>query len=185
MSNQMKTTEAALRRGVYRKRVLEIAERTNRRCIAEHRLESVEQDLLVFATPRGCVMVTLHEHGCCHSWKAAASGKTSSATSRARRRSRRRADTQRPGFGPGQCDHCHEPESEMDLMKTFDSLPPEAQEVVRQMSNTARAALRANGIQPRNDDEAARLDEACAVFFKSSVDAHLQRKLPTSSFIRL
>ena len=56
----------------------------------------------------------------------------------------------------------------MGLMDTFDSLPPNQQEIARAISDAARQELRERGVKPRNDDEAARFDEACAKFVRAS-----------------
>lgn len=57
------------------------------------------------------------------------------------------------------------------LMDTFDSLPQEQQAIARAMSNAARQTMVDHGLKPLNDDQAARLDEACAKYLKARVDA--------------
>jgi hypothetical protein len=56
------------------------------------------------------------------------------------------------------------------LMPTFETLSTHSMAVVRAMSDAAREALRDAGIKPRNDDAAARFDEACAVFLVVSMN---------------
>jgi hypothetical protein len=60
------------------------------------------------------------------------------------------------------------------LMETFDSLPPQYQAVVKEMSNAARETMAAHGTPPLNDDHAARFDEACAKFLKARIDKEAQ-----------
>lgn len=61
-----------------------------------------------------------------------------------------------------------------DLMRTFDALAPDHQRVAREMANAAREAMNANGFVPLNDDNAARLDEACATYLKARLDRTLE-----------
>lgn len=56
----------------------------------------------------------------------------------------------------------------MNIMKTFDSLNEEDQEIAKAMSDAARTAMGDMGIKPANDDRAAHFDEACAVFLVDS-----------------
>ncbi len=56
------------------------------------------------------------------------------------------------------------------MMSTFEALAPLHQEVARAMANGAREAMREHGFAPLNDDNAARLNEACAVFLKARLD---------------
>lgn len=56
----------------------------------------------------------------------------------------------------------------MNIMKTFDSLSTEDQEISKAMSDAARTVLGDMGIKPSNDDRAASFDEACAVFLVES-----------------
>ena len=44
------------------------------------------------------------------------------------------------------------------IMGTFDSLPPQQQAIAREMSSAARQTMVDHGLQPLNDDHAARLD---------------------------
>lgn len=50
------------------------------------------------------------------------------------------------------------------MMPTYDALPPHLQIVATEMANAAREAMRERGFKPDNSDDAARFDEACAVF---------------------
>lgn len=54
------------------------------------------------------------------------------------------------------------------LMKTFEGLIEQHQEIARQMSNAARAVLEQHNRKPDNSDHAARFDEACAVYLLQS-----------------
>lgn len=56
----------------------------------------------------------------------------------------------------------------MNNMQTYESLSQEKQAIAKAMADAARAALKAHGIEPANDDSAARFDEACAVFLEQS-----------------
>lgn len=55
------------------------------------------------------------------------------------------------------------------LMTTFDRLTDQQRAVAKAMSDAAREVLRENAITPKNDDHAARFDEACAVFLVRSL----------------
>lgn len=57
----------------------------------------------------------------------------------------------------------------MTLMPTYESLPPKAQEVARAMSDAARQSMMDAGLWPLGNDDAARFDEACAVFLLATV----------------
>lgn len=61
------------------------------------------------------------------------------------------------------------------IMDTFDSLPPQQQAIAREMSNAARQTMVDHGLQPLNDDHAARLDEACAKYLHARVAADARR----------
>jgi site-specific DNA-cytosine methylase len=54
------------------------------------------------------------------------------------------------------------------LMPTFDAMSDDDQTLVRKISNAARQAMERKGVLPRNDDAAARFDEAVAVYLKTS-----------------
>lgn len=58
----------------------------------------------------------------------------------------------------------------MSLMNTFEALSKDEQEIVNQIADAARDALRDNDIKPLNDDRAAFFDEACAKFFVACRD---------------
>lgn len=55
------------------------------------------------------------------------------------------------------------------IMDTFDSLPPQHQAVAKAMANAARQTMLDHGINPLNDDHAARLDEACARYLGATL----------------
>lgn len=58
------------------------------------------------------------------------------------------------------------------IMDTFDSLPQEQQAIARAMSNAARQTMVEHGLQPLNDDHAARFDEACAKYLNARLAAN-------------
>lgn len=55
------------------------------------------------------------------------------------------------------------------LMPTCDQLPDQLQEIVKEMSEAARAVMSEHGFRPMNDDRAAVFDEACAAFLNHSL----------------
>lgn len=55
-------------------------------------------------------------------------------------------------------------------MKTFESLDNNQRNLVMDMANAARNEMKFCGINPLYDDAATVFDEACAVFFKASLD---------------
>lgn len=55
------------------------------------------------------------------------------------------------------------------IMDTFDRLPPQHQAAAKAMANAARQTMLDHGINPLNDDHAARLDEACARYLDASL----------------
>lgn len=59
----------------------------------------------------------------------------------------------------------------MSLMPTFESMTAAQQQVVREISDAARQSMRDQGIMPRNGDQAAIFDEACAKFVTASSKA--------------
>jgi hypothetical protein len=61
------------------------------------------------------------------------------------------------------------------MMPTFDSLTPREQEIVKDMSDFARACLTDAGFKVLNDDRVARFDEACAVYFVQCRDYTQER----------
>lgn len=53
-------------------------------------------------------------------------------------------------------------------MATYERLTRQDQSLARSMADAAREVLRDAGVRPTGDDDAARFDEACAVFLVRS-----------------
>ena len=57
------------------------------------------------------------------------------------------------------------------IMDTFDQLQPQHQVVAKAMADAARQTMVDHGLQPLNDDHAARFDEACAKYLNARLAA--------------
>lgn len=61
------------------------------------------------------------------------------------------------------------------IMDTFDQLQLQHQVVVKAMADAARQTMVDHGLQPLNDDHAARFDEACAKYLNARLAADARR----------
>ena len=61
------------------------------------------------------------------------------------------------------------------IMDTFDQLQPQHQAVAKAMADAARQTMVDHGLQPLNDDHAARFDEACAKYLNARLAADARR----------
>jgi hypothetical protein len=61
------------------------------------------------------------------------------------------------------------------IMDTFDQLQLQHQVVAKAMADAARQTMVDHGLQPLNDDHAARFDEACAKYLNARLAADARR----------